>query len=762
MHSPHVWPRQPFVGMALAALGGIILGETTPHPGFALAASIVCAGGALALRDSRSVYVFVGACFFFLHSVQETSSPGIRLAEQLGREPKAISARGIVVGEPRVSEGGMASFHLRLSSVEFDGARYISEAKMLARWRGDVRYGDELQLFGSAQPVAGPRNPGEFDMRSYLARRDVRHSLVVRYPENSRIIARDRGNPVIRAALGSRAWMQSVLSNGLEDSPDLSGLISGMVLGVRDETPDEIEEQFQQTGTLHLFAVSGLNVAIVAYLLGTVAAAMRIPRRWGIGFVIAGVFFYAAVTGLNTSSVRAAVMAAVLLAGFFFDRPVLLGNSVAAAAVLILCCDTNQLFSTGFQLSFVVVIAIILLANPFCRLFVRWFEPDPFLPRSLLRPRQRLGQNVWGGVARGASVSLAAWLGSVPLILPYFYLITPVSLFANLVVVPIAFFVLAVGLMSLLVAPLAPTLSVIFNHANWSLAAAILGSVELFARAPAGHVYFEPRWPSGAHTEITALDLGEGGAIHVRTGRKDWMIDCGGERHFKPIVRSHLRSRGINRLEGMIWTHGDAAHIGAGAAILRTFRPRATIDTGAPDRSAVHKNLIRYFAERWIARRLCAAPEQIRLSRKVTARVLFPPVNHRGPTADDQALVLQLMIAERWRVILLSDSGATTEQLLMASGHDLRSDIVIKGQHHGGASASAEFFAQVQPHLVIAGAPGLREHDQRQDDWAESVRARGITLLRQKDAGAVTLRFFRERWEAIPYLSGEPLRATSR
>ena len=162
------------------------------------------------------------------------------------------------------------------------------------------------------------------------------------------------------------------------------GLISGMVLGVRDDTPDEIEEQFQQTGTLHLFAVSGLNVAIVAQLLWIIAIAARIPRRWAIALIIPALFFYAAVTGLNTSSVRAAVMGAILLGGFFVDRKVLPGNSVAAAAFLILCFDTNQLFSTGFQLSFAVVLAIILLADPLYRFLIRWWEPDPFLPRSLL------------------------------------------------------------------------------------------------------------------------------------------------------------------------------------------------------------------------------------------------------------------------------------------------------------------------------------------------------------------------------------------
>lgn len=762
MKAPNAWPRQPFVGIALGAISGIIIADWIPNLPVASLFATTAAGFALWRRSSTGTYAFIAASFFFLHSARQTTSSGGRLAHELGDQRQALTARGVVVSEPRISERGMASFHFRISSFDRDGRTTRADATLLARWRGEARYGDELQLFGAVQPVEGPRNPGEFDMRGYLARRDIRHVLVVHHPENGRILARDRGNPIMRAARRSREWMQSALARGLEDSPDLNGLISGMVLGVRDETDDEIEEQFQQTGTLHLFAVSGLNVAIVAALLWTIATALRVPRKWAIALIILALFFYSAITGLNTSSLRAALMAALLLAGFFFDRKVLLFNSVAAAAVLILCYDTNQFFSTGFQLSFAVVIAIIWLAECLHRVFVGWCAPDPFLPKSLLGPLQQIWQLSWGAVARGSSVSLAAWVGSLPLILPYFYLITPISLFANLVVVPLAFFVLAVGLMSLLITPLLPWLAIVFNNANWSLAAAILGSVELFARAPAGHFYLEPRWPDGPQTEITALDLGSGGAIHIRSGGSDWLVDAGGERHFKGIVRGYLRSRGINRLDGMILTHGDAAHIGAAAAVLRGFRPGSLFDTAAPDRSPVHRDLIALLQERGVQRRLVAATEELKLGRDIVARVLFPPPNHRGRTADDNALVLQLLVKDRWRVLLMSDAGDEIERALVDGGADLRSDIIIKGQHHSGRSASEEFLGRVQPRLIVASSPEYPEHERVKEDWAQSVTANGIQLFRQDWTGAVQVRFYRDRFEAKPYLGSETFRSTRR
>ncbi|MEP6810717.1 MAG: ComEC/Rec2 family competence protein, partial [Chthoniobacterales bacterium] len=606
------------------------------------------------------------------------------------------------------------------------------------------------------QPLERPRNPGEFDMRSYLRRRDVHYVLVAHSLDNGRVVARNRGNPLLRAAHASRHWMENALSQGVEDSPELTGLINAMVLGARAEAADEIEEQFQQTGTIHLFAVSGLHVGIVAYLLWTITQVLRLPRKWAVAFIIPALFFYSAITGLNTSSLRASVMAALLLGGIFFDRRVYPANSLAAAGVLILAFDTNQLFATGFELSFAVVSAIILGAQPLYRWMIRWTATDPFLPLSLLRPWQRLWQAGSRKIAGGASVSLAAWCGSIPLIWPYFYLVTPVSLFANMVVVPIAFFILTVALLSLLAAPLAHALSVIFNNANWALATAILASANFFTHAPAGHFYLEtPHRARGALAEITVLDVGAGAAIHIRTPESDWLIDSGAARDFKRVVRGYLRSRGINRLDGLLLTHGDARHLGGASSLERSFHPRVWIDNAAPDRSAAHKSLIAYVEGQGIQRKFSSVAEELRFSKNVTARILFPPAGFNAPNADDQATVVQIEVAQRWRILLSSDAGLATEDILTNGATDLTSDVLIKGQHHSGVSGSDEFLARVHPRLIVATSPEFPENERVKDDWAQSVADRGIKLFRQDQTGAVTLRFFRNHWEATSYLTDE-------
>ena len=467
-------PRQPFVGLALMAAIGIIVGELFQLPSVALTVAAiilaVCAFTLTCWPRLLVTYAVVGAGFFLLHNFVTNNTEGQQLADELGSRPRVLTAIGCVITEPKTGPSGFATFLFKLESIELEGRKEPTHAVWQVRWKGGAEFGDELKFFGTAEPIPPPRNPGEFDMRSYLARRDVRRILFVRYPEDGTLIRHGGGNPILRAAQKSRAWMQNAICRGLDDAPEVQTFLSGTVLGLRHQTPEDIEEPFQQTGTLHLFAVAGLHVGIVAALLWMLASVARLSRRSAAMLIIPLLLFYAAVTGLHISSIRAAVMASIMIGGFFFERKAFLFNSLAAAAFVLLCWNTNELFSTGFQLSFAVVGAIVLFADPIFGFLQRWVAIDPFLPRSLLRGLRRWLDSGGEWLCHGTSVSLAAWAGSLPFVLWYFHLVTPISLLANLIVVPIAFFVLAIALLSLLSAPLLPWLAVIFNNANWALA----------------------------------------------------------------------------------------------------------------------------------------------------------------------------------------------------------------------------------------------------------------------------------------------------
>src|ERR1700730_3401400 len=171
---PHVnIPRQPCVGLALIAAIGIVVADFFPisasHWWLELLAFALFAIPLCCWPNLKSTYLLVGAGFVLLHNFRTGDSAGLRLAADLNDRPRVVNAIGFVTSEPKVATNGFATFLFQLESIEFEGKIRPTDATLLARWRGNPEFGDKLKLFGIAEPVESPRNPGEFDMRSYLA-----------------------------------------------------------------------------------------------------------------------------------------------------------------------------------------------------------------------------------------------------------------------------------------------------------------------------------------------------------------------------------------------------------------------------------------------------------------------------------------------------------------------------------------------------------------------------------------------------------------
>lgn len=745
--------RRPLVPVTLALVAGVGLGSLLPWgwwPVWVVAYCMTCAGWlAVARRSAMAGQVMalagVVVAGLALAGVRRTDIDS-RAVHRLGLEgagPTQLLGRVATMPELRGAGEDLArlGFMLDVQWIRRDGGDWESSSgrvRVLVRGgaAAGVDLGRRVLVRGALRRPGTAMNPGEFDARAYWARKGV--MLECRVGTDG-VAAVDAGAVgwLDRAAAKLRAHMRETLALGIADDRRITAVIAGMIYGDRAGFDDRLVEAFRRTGTTHLFAVSGQNVGVIA-MAGIVGLGFLGLNRWRWGWSVAPMLgLYTLATGAQASAVRAFGMAALVLLAWVMDRPVSAGQLLAGAAFVMLLAEPAQMWDVGFQLSFSVVLALVLLTPPIYGKLLPLGAPDPFLPRRLWSAGIRGWEKVRRAVIGTVAASLAAYLGSAPLTAWYFHMFSPVSVAVNVVVVPLASVVVVAGGLSLAAGAVHPLLAVACNKVNWLVASMIVGLVEFAGALPlASFNVGAPAW--GPEATVVALAVGEGQAVIVRSGGRCEMFDCGEGWQGRGIVAPALRYYGINGIERLWLSHGDATHVGGAETILASWPVGRLMVPGSEiRRGALADALQRHGTLAQVVRR----GDSISAGR-IRWRLLHPDRAASGSLADDRGIVARL----EWdggALLFMGDAGASVERELLACGADLRADVILLGRHSREGSLTAEFLDAVRPGHVIFNA-GWRASERPDDGQRRRIEDRGAVLWDLSETGAVMVRCRRE------------------
>jgi competence protein ComEC len=247
--------------------------------------------------------------------------------------------------------------------------------------------------------------------------------------------------------------------------------MDAMVLGEKRNIPWFVNNAMMKTGTVHILVVSGFNVGIVSFIIILFLKLIRVPRRIRFVIAIPCLVIYCLMTGASTPVVRATVMAIVFMLGFLLKREPDIYNSLSVACLFILIFNPRQLFDIGFQLSFTSVFAIVSI---YPRL-------KSYLGIESLKIKYlRL-------LIDGCLVSFSAWLGTMGFIAYYFKIFSPITVLANLLIVPLATLITLCGFSLVFMSLIFPALASSFASASELLVALLIKINAFLARFPAAY-----------------------------------------------------------------------------------------------------------------------------------------------------------------------------------------------------------------------------------------------------------------------------------
>lgn len=765
----------PLVTLTLFFSFGIIVCRLAPltFPFWLGAAVFALAVGLLCLsRTRRRGAVLALIALTFLGGGLRTS---LALLPDSVLEPLAgshVTLEGLVVRPPEESEAGttyVLAVRLAGTGQNLLPARGLVLVRDLRPGQAPAyQYGDILRVRGVLARPRPAGNFGEFDYRSYLEQRGIAYTLPVYEPNGIERVGSGAGN---RLAARLYAWREEFLKVAKLLPREEEALLLGIVFGGRRSLPGEVVDFFTASGTVHLLAVSGSHVGVVAALALGVTRLLRLPLLLQALTAAVAIGLYVFWTGAASSAVRAGLMFLLGLLGLVTGRPRNGLVALAAAALLILLFNPLLLFDIGFQLSFAATLGIL------------WLTP-PFLG---LMPRR------WTILTVPVVVSLAAQLMVWPLTAYYFSGVSPLGFLASLVALPVAGLALVLGVLGLLAGVLyLPLGKVVLGAAG--LALLLLKAIaRLFASLPFAYLYLKqppsaflvvyylallglpwalgrwPYWPrlrrsvlvsavtlllivawrgtafGPAPLSVDFLAVGQGDAILIRApSGQAALIDVGPRQVLdgrvwdagESIVLPYLRSQGVHRLEVLFLTHGDVDHAGGAPAVLAGLPVGAVIAPPGFDRTGP-STVLDQLREKGIPLYTASRGFKVNLGQGVELTVYGPPATliASDNPENDNSLIIYLHYGASG-FLFMGDAGETAEKALLAAGVPQPVQ-VLKVAHHGSAGGTGEeLLEKTQPKIAVISV-GKNNFGHPSPATVGRLMASGATVFRTDQVGQV-------------------------
>ncbi len=589
-------------------------------------------GSLIFLRKTKLFYTFLCAFFLVLgifRYTEQTTPRATDIVNFVTETPQKALLSGTVISDPERKGASYAKhldFTMRAGKLLVEDNEFPVTGAVLVKLYAPARSprrGDKVVIGGGISLPGGRTNPAGFDYRNYLNNTGIR--VIMSSSAGDYYMKTGRaGGPVIslrRAIAAARKRSASALTRYLSGAP--LAVTRAVILGQRGDISSGLSDIFMKTGTMHVLAVSGLHVGIVAAVILLLLRLLRCPRDISCVLAILGMFAFAVFAGCRPSSMRAAIMGSFVLFGLFLGRKTDILNSLAVSAFLITFYRPGQLFLPGFQLSYLAVLSIMYI-TPFT---------DSFLGVKPRHMGERPFETAKRYALRAVSVSMAAWAGMLPVIAFYFRIITPLAVVANLVAVPalsvmvtLGFFLLAAGSF----APLAKIVSTALSSTVFLFTAimerlsslpfsftrisapGILTIIAFYAALAAAIIFRKNTkkralpvtffllvtanlfiWNEAvktppSSTRVTFFDAGKADASLVEfpdgsallidggSGGMDTGMDAG-----RNILAPYLWQKGIRKIDCVVLTHAHADHIGGLFYILENFKTGYVIDGGS-------------------------------------------------------------------------------------------------------------------------------------------------------------------------------------
>ena len=809
-----IW-HAPLVPMALAWSAGIALDRLAP---IAPIVSVLFAASSLfawmlrsrrdSLRALFPLWLAIAAVGALRHHVYLHAVPADDVRHRATAEGSIVHVRGTIDREPTTQRGkddplrtfpaqDATRFVLRVTALEETGAEMpasgLVQVHVAARME-KIHVGDEVRLIGTLKLPEGPSNPGGQDYAGFLRDQGISAMLNVPPTPQAATLVRQGWPATFFGWLAVvRDWGAATLAAWLP--PRQQALAQALLLGDGSAMTGDDWEKYLRTGVIHVLAISGQHLVVLAAFFGFLGRFVPIRRRTLATTIALALLAYALLTGGRPPAMRAAWAVLLYSGGVLLRRPVMPANVLAFAWLGVTVLNPTDLFNTGCQLSFLAV-AVLYWGTS-------WMQRESDDPLDKLldqsrSPLSRFALTAGRWFAMQYAMNALVWLAVAPLVAGRFHVLSPSALLLGPPIVWLSSLALLSGFGLLLFSPLgvlafpfAEMTRLCLVGCEWfvDLALGLPGSYQFVADVPSWwfgifyalllsalvipSVRIRWRWAAcggaawlvlgvafafgglrSAELRITFLDVGHGGCTILETPDGKVRVYDAGSLAGPDLTRRHIApylwSRGIRRIDELILSHADLDHYNGAGSLAERFAIQTVVTTPTfPERTTPGaQETLAALRGRGIPFRIVKAGDTWE-EAGVSWQVLHPP--QKGPDGPENVRSLTLRVkTSRLSLLLTGDlEGDGLAKVLMMPAEPVD---VLQAPHHGSRLANVPALAAWAAPKLVAINQGMPKG--KQTDPYSRLGAKVWSTWRE---GTITIVRVGETIEATTYRTGQRL-----
>jgi len=720
-------------------------------------------------NEIRLSLALTGACLATLalgtvHSYSITNTPPNHISSYLQNERELATLKGKVISAVRTdasSKGlssipwlsSQSSFYLETEYIETPSGWQKATGKVrvqISEPVGHVRPGNTVQIDCWLSRFTPPPNPGQFNLQKHMHQRGVYLAASVPIAEGVEVI--HTSVPLLPKI---RSILYPLAAGALLDEPDTTvrSLTAALLLGRRSGLSSQIMAAFRDTNLAHFISLSGMHVGILAGSLWWLLRITSLTKRPRAVVCIILILLYAMIVPARAPTMRAVFISCFFFASVLFKKQANSLNTLSLSALVLLFIHPYDLFSAGWQLSFLSVLGILLFFPTMKFHFLtRLFYPAiAYFPKSLAGlkgPFRRIIELL----AVGASI----WVTISPILLYYFGQINPFSPLWTVLVLPFVLTILYAGFAKILLSSLFPTIATVFgwilNHAatGFGNTVIILSKIDFFRvfsyrpglplvltiyflmlalcllspsywRLKKGVVFLillcflypgissHLKIKDRNDLEITCLSVGHGQAI-VLSGPENehFLFDAGSitNRNLaNKTILPFLQHQGISSLDTVCLSHGDIDHINAIGDVAAAVKIKNVYANQVLLNSAQKPSIEKEVCQTLTQMGQTIEPFQTYRGQKgLTIKSIWPDetiLSEPSVSENDKSEVLLIEYAGR-KILLCGDIERTAQNRLTEHNPDLTVDVLILPHHGSTNSLDVGFIESLKPDIIIA------------------------------------------------------------